>query len=107
MDSKVNLTEELATFDEHWRPRPVAALNDYMVKVVKLEGEFTWHSHSETDELFLVLGGQLVIQLRDGDVELNRGELFVVPRGVEHCPKAQAEAHVLLIEPAGTVSTGD
>jgi mannose-6-phosphate isomerase-like protein (cupin superfamily) len=107
VDSKVNLTQELAALNERWTPRAVAALNDYAVKVVKLQGEFVWHSHSETDELFLVLEGRLVIQLRNGDVHLNAGDLFVVPRGIEHRPAAENEAHVLLIEPAGTVNTGD
>ena len=106
-DGVVNLHEKLALFSEHWSPKVVARMNDYEVKVVKLHGEFVWHSHEETDELFLVLDGRLTIQLRDGDVELGPGELYVVPRGVEHCPRADEEAHVLLIEPGGTVNTGD
>jgi mannose-6-phosphate isomerase-like protein (cupin superfamily) len=82
-------------------------LNDYKLMVVKVKGEFVWHSHPETDDFFLVLKGHLIIQLRDRDVELSEGELFVVPRGVEHCPRADEEAHVLLVEPVGTVNTGD
>lgn len=103
----VNLARELAAFDERWAPRIVAQLNDYELKVVKLEGEFVWHAHAETDEAFLVLAGELTIELRDGEVHLRPGELHVVPRGVEHRPRAERECHVLLIEPAGTVNTGD
>jgi mannose-6-phosphate isomerase-like protein (cupin superfamily) len=104
---KINLTHELARFNERWSPRAVGSLNDYKLQVVKVQGEFVWHSHSETDEFFLVLSGRLVIQLRDRNLELAEGELFVVPRGVEHCPKAAEEAHLLLIEPASTINTGD
>jgi mannose-6-phosphate isomerase-like protein (cupin superfamily) len=104
---KVNLAEKLALFQEHWQPKIVAAINDYDVRIVKVKGEFVWHRHDDTDDFFLVLDGRLTIQLRDRDVELGAGELFVVPRGVEHCPRADEEAAVLLIEPAGTVNTGD
>jgi mannose-6-phosphate isomerase-like protein (cupin superfamily) len=107
MDTKVSLAEKLAAFAEPWRPRIVAYLNDLKIQVVKTKGEFVWHSHEDTDDFFLVLAGRLTIQMRDRDVELGPGELFVVPRGVEHCPKADEEAHVLLIEPAGTVNTGE
>ena len=98
---------KLAVFNEHYSPKIVGYLNDYKLAVVKVLGEFVWHKHDETDDFFLVLRGHLTIQLRDGDVELSEGELFVVPRGVEHCPKAEEEAHVLLIEPEGTLNTGD
>ena len=107
VDDKVNLAEKLTLFDEHFAPRIVASLNYYKVMVVKARGEFVWHKHDETDDFFLVLAGRLTIQLRDRNVDLGPGELFVVPRGVEHCPKADEETHVLLIEPAGTVNTGD
>jgi mannose-6-phosphate isomerase-like protein (cupin superfamily) len=107
VDEKVNLTDKLALFDEHFAPRTVAAMNDYKVQVVKVLGEFVWHSHPETDDFFLVLKGRLDIELRDRTVVLEEGELFVVPRGVEHRPVARDEAHVLLIEPQGTVNTGD
>ena len=107
MDSKVNLAEKLALLDGPFRPGIVGTLNDYKLAVVKVDGEFVWHKHDDTDDFFLVLKGRLVIQLRDGDVELSEGELYVVPRGVEHCPRADEEAHVLLIEPRGTVNTGD
>jgi mannose-6-phosphate isomerase-like protein (cupin superfamily) len=107
VDERVDLAETLAGFDEHFSPRIIGYLNDYKLMVVKAKGEFVWHSHEETDDFFLVLRGRLTIQLRDRDVELGPGQLFVVPRGVEHCPRADEEAHLLLIEPAGTVNTGD
>jgi mannose-6-phosphate isomerase-like protein (cupin superfamily) len=102
-----NLDELLGRFTEHWHPKKIAALNDYDVKLVKVQGEFVWHDHADTDELFLVLSGRLTIQLPDRDVQLGPGELFVVPRGVKHCPKADAEAAVLLLEPNTVVNTGD
>ncbi|OYV36731.1 MAG: mannose-6-phosphate isomerase [Rhodospirillales bacterium 20-64-7] len=103
----IDLTEKLAQFSEQWRPKIVADFNGHDVMVVKLQGEFVWHSHPETDDFFYVLKGRLVIQLRDRDVELGPGELFVVPKGVEHRPVAREEVHVLLIEPQGTPNTGD
>jgi mannose-6-phosphate isomerase-like protein (cupin superfamily) len=103
----VNLAAKLASIDEHWAPRIVAHLNDYEFKVVKLQGEFVWHAHADTDEAFLVLAGELTIEMRAGDVRLRAGELYVVPRGVEHRPVATSECHALLIEPAGTPNTGD
>lgn len=102
----VDLGEKLSLFTEQWAPKVVARLNDYEIKVVKLQGEFVWHTHDDTDELFLVLDGELVLQLRDGDVTLRPGQLFVVPRGVEHCPVAEGEVRAVLIEPAGVVNTG-
>ncbi len=107
MDDKVNLAAKLALLDGPFKPGIVGFLNDYKLVVVKAHGEFVWHTHDETDDFFLVLAGRLTIQLRDRDVELSAGELFVVPRGVEHCPRADEEAHILLIEPAGTPNTGD
>jgi mannose-6-phosphate isomerase-like protein (cupin superfamily) len=107
MDAKVNLAEKLALLDGPFQPGIVGYLNDYKLAVVKTQGEFVWHKHDDTDDFFLVLAGRLTIQLRDRDVELGPGELFVVPRGVEHCPRADEEAHVLLIEPRGTPNTGD
>ena len=103
----VDLAQKLSLFSEHWSPKVVARLNDYEVKVVKVKGEFVWHTHEDTDELFIVIAGVLTIQLRDGNVNLNPGQLFVVPRGVEHCPIANGEVHALLIEPTGVVNTGD
>ncbi|MEU4969856.1 cupin domain-containing protein [Streptomyces smyrnaeus] len=103
----VNLADKFAQFSELWSQKKVAVLNDYEVKLAKLKGEFVWHTHDDTDELFLVISGRLTIQLRDGNVVLEPGELFVVPRGVEHCPVADEETAILLFEPAGTMNTGD
>jgi len=103
----VDLRDKLSLFSDHWSPKVVATLNDYEVKVVKVKGEFVWHSHADTDELFLVVDGSLTIRLPDGDAVLGPGQLFVVPRGVEHCPVAAEEASLLLIEPAGVVNTGE
>jgi mannose-6-phosphate isomerase-like protein (cupin superfamily) len=107
VNDTVNLADKLALLEAPYSPGIVGYMNDYKVAVVKLKGEFVWHTHDDTDDFFLVLRGRMTIQLRDRDIELNEGELFVVPRGVEHCPKADEEAHVLLIEPRGTVNTGD
>jgi mannose-6-phosphate isomerase-like protein (cupin superfamily) len=104
---KVNLGEKLALFSDHFAPRVVATLNDYNVMLVKVRGEFVWHSHPATDDFFLVLEGRLAIDLRDRTVFVETGELFVVPAGVKHRPRAEEEAHVLLIEPWETVNTGD
>ncbi|MFE6697569.1 cupin domain-containing protein [Streptomyces sp. NPDC057718] len=103
----VNLADKLSQFSELWSQKKVAVLNDYDVKLAKLKGEFVWHTHEDTDELFLVISGRLTIQLRDADVVLEPGELFVVPRRVEHCPVAEEETAILLFEPAGTINTGD
>jgi mannose-6-phosphate isomerase-like protein (cupin superfamily) len=104
---KVNLGEALGSFSEHWQPRIVGELNGQHVKVAKLLGEFVWHHHEHEDELFLVLDGTLVMQLRDGEITLRPGEMLVVPRGVEHRPVAAEEVHILLFEPAGTLNTGN
>ncbi len=104
---KVDLAAALASFDGHWEPRIVGALNGQEVKVAKLLGEFVWHSHADADELFMVLKGRLRMELRGRTIILDPGQLFVVPRGVEHRPVAPEEVHVLLFEPAGTVNTGD
>ena len=104
---RIDLAEKLASFDERWSPRIVAELNGQHVKLAKLEGAFVWHSHAEEDELFLVLKGELTIELRDGAVVLGPGQMAVVPRGVEHRPVADGEVHLLLFEPAGTLNTGD
>jgi len=103
----VNLADKLSQFDEHWAPRTVAVFNGHDVMVVKVKGEFRWHHHDDTDDLFLVLSGRIVIRLRDGDVELGPGELFVVPAGAAHQPVAEEEAELLLIEPTGTPNTGE
>ena len=107
MDEKANLAEKLALLDAPYSPAIVGYLNDYKLQIVKVLGEFVWHTHNETDDFFLVLSGRLTIQLRDRDIVLGPGEVFVVPRGVEHCPKADEETHVLLIEPRETRNTGD
>ena len=103
----INLAEKLASFTERWQPRTVAEFNGHDVMVVKAQGEFVWHKHDETDDLFLVLRGELEIQLRDRTVTLRAGDLFIVLKGVEHRPLAREEVHVLLIEPSGTPNTGD
>jgi mannose-6-phosphate isomerase-like protein (cupin superfamily) len=103
----VNIDAMLARFDDHWSPKRIAQLNDYDIRIVKVQGEFTWHTHHDTDELFLVLDGELTIQLRDREVLLRPRELFVVPQGVEHCPRAEVETALLLMEPRSVVNTGD
>lgn len=103
----VDLAQKLTTFTDHWAPRTIAELNDYEVKVVKVKGDFVWHQHETTDELFLVIRGQLHIELRDGAVTLTPGQLYVVPKGVEHRPHADDEVEMLLIEPRGIVNTGN
>ncbi len=107
MIEAVNLAQKLTLFQEYWSPKVVGELNDNYLKVVKVKGDFVWHKHDEDDELFLVLKGRLVIQLRDQDITLNEGDFLVVPKGVEHRPIAADEAHILLIEPKTVVNTGD
>ena len=107
MAGKISLAEKLSTFHEYWSPRTVSTFNDCDVMVVKVKGEFTWHKHDDTDDFFLVLKGILDIEMRDRTVTLGPGEMFVVPKGVEHRPVAREEAHLLLIEPTGTPNTGD
>jgi len=106
----IDLDDRFARFSQAWSPKVIARLNDYEIKVVRLDGEFVWHAHPDTDELFLVLDGQLTIQLRaadGGDVRVGPGQMFVVPRGVQHCPRTDGEVRAVLIEPAGVVNTGD
>jgi mannose-6-phosphate isomerase-like protein (cupin superfamily) len=103
----IDLAAKLATFSEPFQPRTVGQFNGHDLMVVKVKGPFTWHKHDDTDDFFLVLKGELTIKLRDGDVKVKAGEIFVVPKGVEHCPVAEEEAHILLIEPQGTPNTGD
>jgi mannose-6-phosphate isomerase-like protein (cupin superfamily) len=107
MSSAIDLSEKLSTFSEHWSPRTVTQFNDCDVMVVKVKGEFVWHKHDDTDDFFLVLKGMLDIQLRDRAVTLGPGQIYVVPKGVEHRPVAREEVHLLLIEPSGTPNTGD
>jgi mannose-6-phosphate isomerase-like protein (cupin superfamily) len=103
----INLAEKLAGLTEHWQPRTVAEFNGHDIMVAKVQGEFVWHKHDDTDDLFLVLRGELTIELRDRSVTLRAGELFVVPKGVEHRPVATDDVHLLLIESSGTPNTGD
>src|SRR5919107_4157753 len=107
MNDKVNLAEKFALLDEPYKPGIVGYVNDYKLQIVKARGTFVWHKHDETDDFFLVIEGRLTIHLRDRDVDLGPGELFVVPKGVEHCPEAADDTKVLLIEPRETVNTGD
>jgi len=106
-DQPINFKEKLQKISEHWSPRIIAQMNDYHFKIAKVQGEFVWHDHPETDEVFIVLKGQLEIQFRDTSVVLNEGELFAVPKHVEHKPVAREECHILLVEPAGTINTGN
>jgi mannose-6-phosphate isomerase-like protein (cupin superfamily) len=103
----INLKEKLKLISEHWSPKVIAEMNDYQVKLVKLEGEFVWHKHDHTDELFFCIDGEMKIELREGSITLCKGDLFVVPKGVEHKPVAEKECEVLLIEPRGIVNTGN
>jgi mannose-6-phosphate isomerase-like protein (cupin superfamily) len=107
LPGKINLREKLALIDKLWTPKIVGELNGQHLKLAKVKGEFSWHQHDNADELFLVIRGRLTIELRDSNVELSEGEIFVVPRGVEHRPVADQEAHILLFEPKGTLNTGD
>lgn len=104
--NKVNLNEKFELFNDHWAPKVIAELNGQYVKLVKVKGEFTWHSHENEDELFYVLKGELQIHLRDRTITLNPGEMYVIPKGVEHKPFAEQEAHIMLLEPKSTEQTG-
>jgi mannose-6-phosphate isomerase-like protein (cupin superfamily) len=107
MLEKVNLSEKFRLFEEHWSPKIAGEVNDSYVKLVKFQGDFVWHKHDDEDEMFLVVKGRITIRLRDGDVHLGEGEFVIVPRGVEHMPVAEEEAHVLLFEPKTVLNTGD
>lgn len=104
---KINLEEKFALFNEHWTPKIISELNDYQIKIVKVEGDFVWHDHSDTDEFFFVIEGTLFIEFESETMELNAGEMYVVPKGVQHRPFAQKECKVMLIEPRGVVNTGE
>jgi len=105
--SAINLEAKLGKFSEHWSPKIIAQMNDYHFKLVKFQGDFVWHSHADTDETFIVLHGEMQIDFHDGNVTLKAGEMIVVPKGAEHKPCAERECQVLLVEPAGTINTGD
>jgi mannose-6-phosphate isomerase-like protein (cupin superfamily) len=107
LNTPINFHEKLSQFQDQWSPKVIAELNDYQFKLVKVQGEFVWHEHAETDEAFIVLMGRLKIELPETTVELGAGDLFVVPRGIQHKPSADEECHVLVIEPRGVVNTGD
>jgi mannose-6-phosphate isomerase-like protein (cupin superfamily) len=103
----INFQNKFAKFNDHWSPRVIAEMNDYQFKLVKVAGEFVWHDHPDTDEVFIVMEGALDIEFRDGVVHLNQGEMFVVPKGVEHKPVAEHECKIMIIEPKGVVNTGE
>lgn len=103
----INFEQKFMKFDAHWSPRVIAEMNDYQFKLVKIQGEFVWHDHKDTDEVFIVISGQMGIEFRDGKVEINSGEMFVVEKGVEHKPFAKEECQILIIEPSGVINTGE
>ena len=102
----IRFEEKFTRFHDHWAPRVIAEMNDYQFKLVRIQGEFVWHRHDDTDEVFIVIDGRMRIAFRDGHVDLGPGEMFVVPKGVEHCPSAEGECRLMLIEPRGVVNTG-
>ena len=104
---KINFTEKLSKFSDHWSPKVIAEMNDYQFKLAKLQGEFVWHNHPDTDEVFIVIEGSMKIELEDGVVELSAGEMYVVPKGVMHKPSAEKECQIMLVEPRGVVNTGE
>ncbi|TRZ40714.1 cupin domain-containing protein [Niallia circulans] len=103
----INLNEKFSKFHERWSPKVIGEMNDYQFKVVKIEGDFVWHDHQDTDEVFIVLAGEMFIDFRDGQVKVSQGEMFIVPKGTEHKPFATQECHIMLVEPRGIVNTGD
>ena len=105
--SPINFNEKFSKFDEQWQPKVIAEMNDYQFKIARVEGEFVWHIHPETDETFIIIEGSLDLELRDGVVTINAGEMFVIPKGVEHRPIANSECKIMMIEPKGSVNTGD
>ena len=107
MSEKINLKEKLSKFNKHWSPRVVAEMNDYQFKVAKIKGEFIWHNHKDTDETFIVIEGKMSMKLRNRTIELSEGEMFIVPKGVDHKPCANEECKILVIEPRGVINTGD
>ena len=103
----ININDKLNKFSDLWSPKVIAEMNDYQFKLAKVKGEFVWHSHEETDETFIVLHGELLIEFRDKKIRLNKGELYIVPKGIEHKPYAENECHIMLIEPKGIINTGE
>ena len=106
-NKKINIREKLKKFNDYWSPKVVAEMNDYQFKLAKISGEFIWHHHESTDEVFYVVEGNMIIEFRDGQVELSQGEMYVIPKGVEHKPYAEKECHIMLIEPRGVLNTGE
>ena len=104
---KINLKEKLSKFSDHWSPKIIAEMNDYQFKLVKIKGDFVWHNHADTDETFIIVEGKMKIEFENETVELNEGEMYVVPKGVEHIPCAETECKIMLIEPRGVVNTGN
>ena len=107
LSDKINLTEKFSKFTKQWSPRVIAEMNDYQFKIAKIKGEFVWHDHKDTDETFIVIEGEMSIKFRDGEVKLSQGEMFVVPKGVEHKPCAEEECKILVVEPRGVINTGE
>ena len=107
LPDKINLKEKYSKFTKHWSPRIISEMNDYQFKLAKIKGEFVWHDHKNTDETFIVIEGKMTLKFRDGDVNLSEGEMFVVPKGVEHKPCAEEECRILVVEPRGVINTGD
>ena len=105
--SKINLREKLEKFSDHWTPKVIAEMNDYQFKLVKIKGDFVWHNHADTDETFIVIEGEMKIEFEDKIIELSEGEMYVVPKGIEHKPYAEEECKVMIIEPRGVVNTGN
>ena len=106
-NKKINIKEKLNKFNDHWSPKVIAEMNDYQLKLAKISGEFIWHQHKSTDEVFYVVKGKMIIEFRDGKVELSEGEMYVVPSGTDHKPYAEKECQIMLVEPRGVVNTGD
>ena len=106
LPKKINLKDKFSKFIPHWSPRVIAEMNDYQFKIAKIKGEFVWHAHEDTDETFIVIEGEMSIKLRSGEVKLSEGEMFVVPKGIEHKPCAEEECKILVIEPRGVINTG-
>lgn len=104
---KVSIADKMSLFTEHWQPKIVGELNDYHIKLVKFQGDFVWHKHDDTNEMFMVIDGSFTMKLRDGDILIEQGEFIIIPQGIEHCPSAEHEVQVMLFEKAGTLNTGD
>ena len=107
MMEKINLKEKLSKFSDHWAPKIIAEMNDYQFKLVKIQGEFVWHDHTDTDEVFIVIEGKMEIEFENETVELNEGEMYVVPKGIQHKPRSDSECKIMLVEPRGVINTGN